>query len=336
MFDAETPPATAKWGNAQLGLNDLVDYNNDGSVDLFTTPSMTELNAGRGGFIPGPRIMQRAPMATIQLNSGSSRSVPFQQLVPLAGAEKILHPSPRGDHWDCRTLADLDGDGLLDILLGDHQGFVWFHRNVGTRDKPVMDVQGQKLETVQGMPVRVGLTYLDVSPFDILQGARTNVAAGDFNHDGKKDLVVCDTFGYVRVFTQIAGDKLLLSAGTDVGRFGPTAVTGQRINWNGDGWDDILATYYSGRVLVLVNKKSAGQPEFESPQEVQIPSCFGYPWSYVADWNHDGDDDLIIDQYGYTRFVERSFIEHGYRPTRILEYEQKEDRVAKHSAAEGK
>jgi hypothetical protein len=41
----------------------------------------------------------------------------------------------------------------------------------------------------------------------------------------------------------------------------------------------------------------------------------------VGDWNHDGDDDLIIDQYGYTRFVERSFIDHGYRPARILSFE---------------
>src|SRR5206468_2276085 len=110
-----------------------------------------------------------------------------------------------------RCLADLDGDGLLDILLGDHQGFVWFHRNIGTKEKPVMDVEGQKLETENGLPVRVGLTYLDVSPFDILQGARTNVAAGDFNHDEKTDLVVCDTFGYIRVFTQLPSGKILFS-----------------------------------------------------------------------------------------------------------------------------
>ena len=59
LFDAATAPTTATWGNAQLGFNGLVDYNRDGWPDLFTAPSMTELNAGRGGFIPGPRILQR-------------------------------------------------------------------------------------------------------------------------------------------------------------------------------------------------------------------------------------------------------------------------------------
>jgi hypothetical protein len=66
---------------------------------------------------------------------------------------------------------------------------------------------------------------------------------------------------------------------------------------------------------------------------VDVPGCFGYPWTYVADWNNDGDVDLIIDQYGYTRFVERSFIEYGYRPGRILSFE-KRDQVDESITAE--
>ena len=103
--------------------------------------------------------------------------------------------------------------------------------------------------------------------------ARTNVTAGDYNHDGKTDLVVSDTFGYVRVFTQVAGDKLLFSPGIDIGRFGPTAVTGQRIDWNGDGWDDILATYYGGRILVLINKQSPARPHSPRLKKSKFPDA---------------------------------------------------------------
>lgn len=298
-FDATTPPTPGVWGNAQLGFNQLVDYNGDGWPDLFSSLSRIVLNTGQGA--PGL----------------------FEQSIPLGGADRILHPSPSGDHWDYRTLADLDGDGQRDILLGDHAGCIWFHRNLGTEEKPRMDIEGVKLLKTDGQPVQVGLPPPDVAPFDVLQGARTAVTTGDFNHDGRTDLGVCDTYGFLRVFLQTGGNPPAFELAVQIEKLQPTRLTAQRIDWNGDGWDDLLASYANDRMYLLVNRRAAGRPEFETPRLLNVPPCFGDPWPYVADWNHDGDDDLIIDQYGYTRFVERSFIDHGYCPGTIVRHEHR-------------
>src|SRR5262249_51349173 len=119
LFDAATSDVPMAWGKAQLGFNQLVDYNGDGWPDLFCNLSRIRLNDKRG--VPGT----------------------FGRDIELFGAEKILHPSPSGDHWDYRTLADIDGDGHFDILVGDHQGYVWLHRNNGTNEQPQFDVAGE-------------------------------------------------------------------------------------------------------------------------------------------------------------------------------------------------
>ena len=41
----------------------------------------------------------------------------------------------------------------------------------------------------------------------------------------------------------------------------------------------------------------------------------------VGDWNHDGDDDIMIQDYYFLRYIERSFIEHGYRQAQVLGFE---------------
>ncbi|MEX0643518.1 MAG: VCBS repeat-containing protein, partial [Pirellulales bacterium] len=298
-FDATAPIASIPWGNGQLGFNQLVDYNADGWPDLFAGLSWINLNSGRGA--PGL----------------------FEQTIPLSGAEKIRHPSPRGDHWDYRTLADVDGDSDFDILLGDHPGYVWFHRNDGTIDQPRINVEGEKLMLKDGKPLQVGLPPSDVAPFDVLQGARTAVASGDFNRDGKTDVVACDTYGYLRVFEQAPGERPTFELAVQIEKLEPTRVTAQRVDWNGDGWDDLIASYANDRIYVLVNRAVAGKTAFEAAKLLDVPRCYGDPWPFVGDWNHDGDADLIIDQYGYTRFVERSFIEHGYRPARIIRSEER-------------
>ena len=117
-----------------------------------TSSSITTATAGPTCFT-GWRIFTLTMVAVAGL---------FERVIDLKGAEKILHPSPSGDHWDYRTLADVDGDGNFDILLGDHQGFVWFHRNLRTNDSPQMDVAGVKLLLNDGKPVRVGMPPPDV------------------------------------------------------------------------------------------------------------------------------------------------------------------------------
>ena len=42
------------------------------------------------------------------------------------------------------------------------------------------------------------------------------------------------------------------------------------------------------------------------------------PIAMVVDLNRDGDDDLLVNGAQGTTFVERSFLEHGYAPARVI------------------
>jgi len=186
LFDATTKAVRMAWGNAAPGFQQVIDFNGDGWLDLVTNTAVV-------------------------LNKGSCAPGEFDRVLPLfADGEQILHPTPVGDHWDSRAVADMDADGLLDILVGDHSGHVWFHRNEGTATAPRIDAEGRRLALTTGELVKVGEPPEEgAAPFDVLQGARTVPAAGDFDHDGWMDLVVADTYGLIRVFTRVPGDAML-------------------------------------------------------------------------------------------------------------------------------
>ena len=107
--------------------------------------------------------------------------------------------SPRGDEWTFTQLADLNGDGRLDLLFGTHEGHIWLHRHQGGSEGRY-DQTGEMLQLVNGQPLHVGPVAGQNLDFDVLQGARTAFTAGDFDGDGQVDLVVGDTYGRVRYF----------------------------------------------------------------------------------------------------------------------------------------
>jgi hypothetical protein len=298
-FDATAKPVGMAWGNATLGFQQVIDFNGDGWLDQV---SNTSVALNKGGCAPGE----------------------FGPTVPLfAAGERILHPSPAGDHWDIRAVADMDGDGLLDILVGDHPGYVWFHRNEGTASAPRIDPEGRRLTVTTGGFVKVGDPPEGAAPFDILQGARTVPAAGDFDHDGSMDLVVSDTYGLTHVFLRVPGDEMVFRPAQVLPRLHPTRLIVRGTDWNGDGWADVVAAYASGHVYVLLNEARPGEAAFAAARALEIPPCYGDPWVFVGDWNRDGDDDLLIQQYGYLRFVERSFLEHGYVSGVVVRHEER-------------
>ncbi len=299
LFNADVYEVHPAWGNATVGGDQYLDVNEDGWPDKFTGSHIV-LNDGRGS----PGLFR-------------GKSIP---LVP--AGKRIHHPSPSGDSWDYRTLADVDNDGRLDILSGDHSGHVWLHRNIGTVENPEVDVEGEPLRLTDNTRLKVGQPPEDATPFDILQGARTVPAAGDFNRDGRTDLVVADTFGTVRVYLHAGTSPIRFSAPHTLERIHPIRLIVQVTDWDGDGWNDLMLAYASGQIYVCHNAESPDRVAFDAPQSINIPECYGSPWIRVVDWNRDGDDDLILNQYGYSRFVERSFIQHGYAEGNIVDFQR--------------
>jgi len=323
---AYSPPLPGKWQSAPLygSATQLMDWNRDGRVDLVHGFSV-QLNLNKGN----PEFF------------GPDQSI-------LAPAEKIFHKSPVGDQWSFTYVVDLDGDGQPDILYGVHEGNVYFHRNLGPGQNPRFDDQGVLLRTDDGKPIKVGPQPGHKWDFDTLQGARTTLAAADFDRDGKVDLIVGDTFGTVRYYRNLTGGRNPTFAQpeiiTEVGNVG-TAMVPTIADWNGDGWPDVIVGSNHARLILNSGKRSG--PRFLPAQalnlappdwrtNIALERIPGRPewrvaegegaylpydaWVTAVDWNGDGDVDLLaLASYGYLCWFERSFLEHGYEPAAVLQ-----------------
>ncbi len=105
-------------------------------------------------------------------NEGTKKKPKFAKPVPLEAGGKPIR-SPGGDAGPC--VADADGDGVPDLLVGDGKGPVAFYRNAGTAKKPDLE---------KGQPLLLGGK-------NVPEGSiRSKVAVADWNGDGKADLLV--------------------------------------------------------------------------------------------------------------------------------------------------
>lgn len=162
---------------------------------------------------------------------------------------------------------DFNGDGKLDFVVangGDNTLWLYFGKGDGTFDLPII------------LPVTLGLSPIWVATADLrgigrtdlvvaeadsnsvgvflgngdgtfienaitIDGSPSFLLVGDFNHDGKPDVVVASTNDTV--------SNLIVLPGLGTGRFGTAIVTvSSPIFWlssadlNGDGFPDLLVS----------------------------------------------------------------------------------------------
>jgi hypothetical protein len=299
-FEAHSTALTSRWGDVPLGLVQMLDWNGDGLLD-GAHGSNIYLNTGRGS----PGIF----------------ASPVSLLKP---GQVIQHLSGVGDDWQFQRLFDLDADGRIDLVDADHAGTIWWHRNRDSNASPDFDTPGVRLMQTDTRPVQVGL---GLDGFDKLQGARATYTVGDFDGDGRNDLVVVDTLGIVRHFRQAKSDPLpVFDPPAEMGRL-PIRGVPYAADWDGDGHLDVVAGSDAEHVLVFINR-AAGDKAMPFAPGVRIPlpqAPYGAGAPIVAaDYNGDGDTDLIVHTaYGYTCFYERSFIRSGYARGEVVRIEQR-------------
>jgi hypothetical protein len=282
LWEVHNNPLPSEWGRSPLptwGVQ-FIDWDGDGKLDMLS-------------------------MLMMYLNKGDGR---FEGVSLLQSGNKIEHLGT-GDGWIFTQLADVDGDGRLDLLYGTHSGNVFLHRNLGGTP-PKFDENGELLRMDNDKPIHVGPVPGQKMDFDVLQGARTTLAVADFDGNGRLDLVVGDTYGKVRAYLN-TGDKShpKFAAPIELGNMSIRMIP-YAADWDSDGQPDIIGSSADGKIWWWRN---LGDGKFDQHQTLKIPEVFYSPFATVVDWNSDGTPDLFVSTaYGYSCWFARSFLEHGY------------------------
>ena len=170
------------------------------------------------------------------------------------GVKLLSDPAP--------FLCDVDGDGVIDLLLGEKQGRVFYFRNYGTAASPDFRLENDFWGEVDA---RQGYFYGNAVPW-----------LGDEDGDGKRELLVGNYLGRVMKYTNIDGNlngKFTLADGNYL-----------KLNWGGqlgidvrdvnqDGHSDYLLSNYRGGLRIRTFAGTVGIGENE-----KSPSPFlAYP-----------------------------------------------------------
>lgn len=147
----------------------------------------------------------------LAVNEGAPKNPAFAKPAPLTAGGKPVVASGGGA---APCLADWDGDGLLDLLLGCEQGGVVWYRNIGTKTEAKFAPLEVMMPPGKRKPSGLGMNAKDMNgtpskgQIAASNGWRTKVCVVDWDGDGLLDLVVgdCNTsedkrvHGYVWVY----------------------------------------------------------------------------------------------------------------------------------------
>jgi hypothetical protein len=217
------------------------------------------------------------------------------------------------------SIADLNGDNLLDITAMENPGYLRVYFNSGTPQQP-------KFEKGELAPFFISrilnsdptLSWIPESNKygDFWYVRQTNrIHATDLLRSGKKDLLMGNYAGEVflipntgsaqrpefRTPADIA--KVMLHTSKDVARKWGNLFAPATIDWNADGKNDLLlgeGSYSANSIHLLLNQGTAAAPKFdESAKHVlaygmgleQLTPC-------IVDYNGDSKSDLLVTESG--------------------------------------
>lgn len=222
--------------------------------------------------------------------------------------EKILAENKPVDVYGMPSpnFADFDGDGDLDLICGEFvDKFTWFE-NIGSRNQPryaagkYLTYKSKQLQMDLCMIVPVALDWDKDGDVDLIVG----------QEDGRVAFVE-NTGKVVDGMPEFLPPSFFKQEADDV-KFG-VLVTPYSFDWDNDGDEDLICGNSSGYVGFIENLNGANPPKWAAPVclkadgkiirimagpngSIQGPceAKWGYTTLNVADWNHDGLPDIVI------------------------------------------
>lgn len=194
------------------------------------------------------------------------------------------------------AFGDLDGDGDLDIFMGQANGELAFFENRGTPEKSdyVLVTQQYKAIYEQRRNMRKVMVWNAV---DV--GERSAPAMIDIDFDGDLDLFVGSAAGNIWFFENI-GNNLTPVFKLDTPKFEGIYVGRNSVplfaDVNLQRKFDLLVGTVEGKVWLFMNRGTRKKPAFEKnrPQKVVEFGLETHAVPSLTDWDGDGDLDLFV------------------------------------------
>jgi hypothetical protein len=278
------------------------DWDGDGDDDLICGNT-----AGYVGFIEnlsGKGVAQPRWAEPVRLEAGG------ETVRIMAGPNGSIQ-GPCEAKWGYTTVsvADWDGDGLLDVLANSIWGKVVWYRNAGTRAAAKLEAARPVEVEWEGAQPALDWGWVKPEGKALLTQWRTTPVTIDWDRDGLVDLVMLDQEGYLAFFKRSVRDgKRVLLPPTRVfcdEKGAPLQFNAKRAghsgrrklcmaDWDGDGKRDIIINAKSAEFWRQVGEKD-GTWLFRNMGAVSPTVLAGHTTSpTVTDFDGDGIPDLLI------------------------------------------
>jgi len=300
------------WGDVKLGditgngLLDIFTGGVDDPIDNIYLPGSVFQNQGNGSFVFS---------ANTSIDSFAIRDLTGKGVVDLIGSNGnslyiwpnngtlSFSPSPVTVQTTIATgfitVADMDGDGHPDIVTageilfgnGDYQ-FTPLPLAIGNAEFAVGHFAGTaQLDIVTGNTVLLnrGNRNFQSVPTNLPEGL--SMAVGDFNGDGKDDLVLSDGSDVFVIYYSNGDGTFYQAAQLSLGG-GAQAAAFEVGDFNGDGRPDLaISMYGTGEMAMFF-----GQPGGLFSLSYFVAGTDAYSMAF-GDINHTGKLDLVMEPY---------------------------------------